>query len=59
MAKTKSESKAQEGEVVTAKTQTIEVKKINPGILILGVVFMIAFLCGLCAFVGSLPFLLS
>jgi hypothetical protein len=59
MAKSKSESKAQEGEVVTAKTQTVEVKKINPGVLILAVMFMIAFLCGLCAFVGSLPFLLS
>lgn len=54
-----SKSKAKEGEVVTSKTQKIEVKKANPTLIILAVLFLIVILCGLCAFCGSLPFLLS
>ncbi|GEM_PF-4364477 len=50
-------TKAQEGEVVTSKKETVVVKKASPTNLILAIVFLIVMLCGLCSFCTSLPFL--
>lgn len=49
--------KAQEGEVVTERKETLTVKKGNPIVVILTIVFLIVMLCGLCTFCTSLPFL--
>ncbi len=52
-------TKAQEGEVVTNRKETLVVKKGNPKVVILTIVVLIVMLCGLCAFCTSLPFLFA